>query len=211
MGYIVKRTPWVAAALWGGGLVYNKVLSNALFLVFAVRGAAVEEAVASGGSVNTPDLILVGIPILIGGVISVATYVYVLHWYFKTGKELALELGEKYNSGLFMFLGLLFGIPMLYVWYKVSKMASVYIESGSLVKYLFLLILYPIGIFVIQRDINQKTPFGEVEEEPSYDILTRIGFFGMEYWWLLAAAVLYLALFTFMIAVMAPLFSQMPV
>lgn len=173
--------------------------------------AAVEAGVVSGEGVNTFDLILVGIPILIGMGISVATYVYVLHWYFKTGHELALELGEKYNSGLFMFLGLLFGIPMIYVWYKVSKMASDYNKTGSFVKYLLLLILYPIGIFVIQRDINQKTPFGEVEEEPSYDILTRIGFFGMEYWWLLAVMVLYLALFTIMISVMAPIFSQLPV
>jgi len=201
----------MAAALWVGGQAYNNILSGALFILFSAKIAAVEAGVVRGEGVNTFDLILVGIPVLIGAVISLAMYVYVLHWYFKTGQELAIELGVKYNSGRFMFLGLLFGIPMIYVWYKVSKMASQYIESGSLPKYLFLLLLYPIGIFVIQRDINQKTPFGEAKEEPSYDILTRIGFFGMEYWWLLAAGVLYLALFTFMIAVLAPIFSQLPV
>ena len=208
-----KRTPWMALALivagFGASVVFFMVLlpivSGSLFSQFSGPGAV------QPSQDMLLNLFIKMFLISMAGIIPIfAAFSYYLHWFFKTGKELAIELDDKYRSDIWMFLGIIFSLPLAYVYYKVSKLASDYTETGAFVKYLLsLMFLGPIGIFLIQMDINKKTPFEGVKKEPSYDILTRFGLFSMEYWWLLVPTLFYFVLFAIGMGNMSNMMDQL--
>jgi hypothetical protein len=197
VGHITKRTPWTALFLTVlGFLVIISLWKQLLPLMFDTFFTYIEYGVVPGTEQLMDIFNSFFLMALIGFMAISIAFVYILHWYFKTGKELAEELGEGYRSGLWMFFGLILGFPMLYVNYKIANMASDYTKTGGFYKYLLLLLfLGPIGIFVVQYDINKKTPFGALEEGPPYDIFTRFGYSCMEHWWLLIVIVIYAVLF----------------
>jgi hypothetical protein len=209
MGHLDKRTPWVALVLliaYGAGI---KILSIVLSLPFYTdKVSQIEAKGFIGGKPSLMEVFWLSIPDIVNVTLALIFCLYVLSWFFRTGKELAKEQEVGYNAGLWMFLGLILGVPMIYVGYKTAKLAADYSETGSLFKNLLLLLFVPIGIFTIQRDINSRTAFEETKEEPSYGMLTRFGFMGMDYWWLFAAMVIYVA-FAALLEMRPDLFSQL--
>ncbi len=129
---------------------------------------------------------------------------YYYYWLFKTGKELAEAKEENYRSDLWMFIGIITGIGMLYVLYMISKMASEYTGTGSQWKYFILfLILAPVSVYLVQRDINQKAPDVDETALPATtdeDVFTRIGLFVYEYWWAILPILGYIAYFGYLLS-----------